>query len=121
MPKVKRPPDLLSWFEARLRGGLPEAQARARESDWSQDRWFGKLQLVSLTVDDDAAVFLFDTERGLRVGYRWPLYDAESDADMLADGVEDAVFLCIQNLEEDAVTTRPGEPDENGVRWFGED
>jgi len=73
-------------------------------------------ELVDVRVTDTVITAILHDPAGRTIGWRWPLVDHEGH-----DRREDPVWLiqvATTNLEEDAVTSTPGEPDGEGVRWL---
>jgi hypothetical protein len=109
----------LARLEARLREVVTRRQWAWECAEYEPERWFAGLRLMSSQISDDAVTFIFADEDDQRFGYRWTLRDDEDGWSAL-DDPEDAVRLFGANLMEDVDTTRPGEPDAAGVRWFGD-
>lgn len=108
----------LSWLESRVREVLTRKQWAWEDAEYEPERWFSTLHLVSTSVDESSVTFLFADPEGERFGYRWVFRNDEEGWNLLADP-EDAVALFAAHLVEDVDTTRPGDPDADGVRWFG--
>jgi len=109
----------LAWLEARMSEIVSQRQWAWENAEYEPERWFASLRFVSAQMSDAAATFLFVDEHGQRFGYRWPLRREEDGWSALADP-EESLDLFDAHLMEDVDTTRPGEPDKDGVRWFGD-
>jgi len=110
----------LARLEAGMREVVTQRQWAWEDAEYEPERWFSTLRLVSSEISDEAATFIFADADGQKFGYRWRLRDEEGGWYAVVD-LEEALTLFDANLMEDVDTTRPGDPDAEGVRWFGED
>lgn len=125
---TRRTDEGLNFFLAQLRAIVERSQHDWEESEHEAERWFSRLRLTSIAIDQDKATFLFvDDTDGRRYGFRWWLW-YEDGEDALVDP-DEALMLFDVHLEEHVAgceltagwTYRASPPDRDGVQWIGED